>query len=328
MRETPGASKGYLMDRILGIDIGGTDVKAGVVSAEGRIEYQGTIETRPSDGPDALAERVRDWYLENLAGQPPVNVAGLDCAGLVDSGRGFLYNSPNLEGWTDVPIGKIFGEKLGMSVTVENDVNAAVWGEYLLGSGKGTSSFVALTLGTGVGGGIVLNGSLYRGSSGLAGEIGHHVILADGPVCTCGSRGCLEAMIGSPAIRSRATRMSAGTGSLLEGREGLSVKEIYDAAEAGDVAAIRTFEETGNYLGIGLANIVHILNPDRIAIGGGVAGAGEMILGPARESMKRHLMGDILRGIEVVPAMLGNSASFTGAAMLAAAVAGLTNEER
>ncbi|MBU8922410.1 MAG: ROK family protein [Bacteroidales bacterium] len=316
------------MDRILGIDIGGTDVKTGIVSVDGSIESRGTIETKPGEGPDALAGRVRDWYKENLAGNPPVSVAGLGCAGLVDSSRGFLYNSPNLEGWTDVPLGKIFGEKLGMSVTVENDVNAAVWGEYLFGSGRGTSSFVALTLGTGVGGGIVLDGSLYRGASGLAGEIGHHVILADGPRCACGSRGCLEALIGSPAIRARATRKSSGTESLLAGGKDHSVKEIYEAAARGDVAAIETFEETGRYLGIGLANIVHILNPDRIAIGGGVAGAGEMMLGPARESMKKHLMGDILRDVDVVPAVLGNAASFSGVAMLAAAEAGLMNAGR
>ncbi|MCK4539165.1 MAG: ROK family protein [Candidatus Krumholzibacteria bacterium] len=315
------------MERILGIDIGGTDVKTGIVSIDGSIESHGTIETRPEEGPDALAGRVRDWYHENLAGHSSISVAGLACAGLVDSRRGILYNSPNLDGWTDVPLGKIFGEKLGMAVTVENDVNAAVWGEYLLGSGKGTSSFVALTLGTGVGGGIVLNGTLYRGARGSAGEIGHHVILADGPRCACGSRGCLEALIGSQAIRARAARKSSGTESLLAGKDDHSVKEIYEAAAGGDAAAIETFEETGRYLGIGLANIVHILNPDRIAIGGGIAGAGEMILGPARESMKRHLMGDILQDIEVVPAVLGNTASFLGAAMLAAAGAGLTNAE-
>ncbi len=307
------------MERLLGVDIGGTDVKLGVLTVEGEILESGAISTRAEEGPGSLARRVGEWVAALPGGMGGISRAGVDCAGLVDRQGGILRYSPNLPGWKEVPIASVFSKALGVCVDIENDVNAAVWGEYVLGSGRGTESFVALTLGTGVGGGIVAGGRLYRGAQGMAGEVGHHVIDRNGPECLCGSRGCVEAFIGARAIIDRAVSAAAAGGAgALAGMKGLTVKDISRAASEGDEVAIRVLAETGRYLGICLANIVHILNPEAIAIGGGVAGAGELILGPARDSMKRHLMSEVLAAVRVVPATLGNKASFTGAALLAA----------
>ncbi|MCU0639154.1 MAG: ROK family protein [Candidatus Krumholzibacteria bacterium] len=302
---------------ILGVDIGGTNVKLGIVTEKGGIIEHGLLPT-PAGGPEAAAAKVAEWYGGRRKHHGDARAAGIACAGLIDGVRGFLYTSPNLPGWDNAPLGEIFGRRLGIPVAVDNDVNCAVWGEYVMGAGRGTRHFVAVTLGTGVGGGIVIDGRLYHGAQGLAGEIGHHVIIEGGPPCSCGGRGCLEALIGSASIAARAVETAARTpGSRLALGAGLTVREIHEAALLGDAAAVETLAETGRLLGIGLANVVHILNPEAIAVGGGVAGAGDFILEPARKSMKEHLIGDILSAVRIVPAELGNMASFLGASMLA-----------
>ncbi len=302
---------------ILGVDIGGTNVKLGIVTERGAIIEHGLLPT-PAGGPEAAAAKVAEWYGERRKNFGDARAAGIACAGLIDGERGFLYTSPNLPGWENAPLGRVFGHRLGIPVAVDNDVNCAVWGEYVMGAGRGTRHFVAITLGTGVGGGIVIDGRLYHGAQGLAGEIGHHVIIEGGPPCSCGGRGCLEAVIGSASITARAVETAGRTpGSRLSRSAGLTVRDIHEAALQGDAAAVETLAETGRLLGIGLANVVHILNPEVVAVGGGVAGAGDFILEPARKSMKEHLIGDILSAVRIVPAELGNMASFLGASMLA-----------
>jgi len=303
------------MALLLGVDIGGTDIKLGIVAGEGTILESGTLPTEAGAGPTTAAARVKVWL---AATGSPVVAAGVDCAGLIDGDRGFLHISPNLAGWADVPLRAIFEEALGVPVVVENDANAAAYGEWMLGAGRGMRTFVCLTLGTGVGGGIVANGELYRGSSGFAGEIGHTVICADGPPCGCGNRGCLEALIGAKAIVARARAMLDASGETRSGwDDSLDVKEIAHAAARGDAIARRALAETGRFLGIGLTNVVHILAPEAIAIGGGVAGAGDLILEPARETVRRCVMDEAMASVRIVPAELGNSASFLGVSLLA-----------
>jgi glucokinase len=177
---------------------------------------------------------------------------------------------------------------------------------------------VCLTLGTGVGGGVIINGALYRGSSGFAGEIGHAVISADGPLCACGNRGCLEALIGAKAIVERAGGMLRATGESRGAWGGSpTVEALSRAAASGDAVAAEAFEETGRWLGIALANVVHILAPEAIAIGGGVAGAGDLILEPARATVRECLMDEAMASVRIVPAELGNRASFIGVSLLA-----------
>ena len=306
-----------MIDKIIGIDIGGTNIKLGIVTSRGEIVEEGMIDTEPARGPADTAARVEKWYRQRRADYPDIRGVGIGCAGLIDGEKGFLYSSPNLPGWVDTDLGRIFEERLELPVTVENDANCAAWAEYKMGTGADSRYFVCITLGTGVGGGIVIDGRLYKGWRGFAAEIGHQVIMAGGPECSCGNRGCLEALIGAEAIVDRYLKMDNRSDSLILGADRISVKDISEAAAAGKQEAAKALEETGKILGIGLANIAHILNPELIAVGGGVAGAGELILEPARISMKEHLIGDILSPVRVVAAKLGNKASFLGAALLA-----------
>jgi glucokinase len=310
------------MALVLGVDIGGTDIKLGLVTEEGEIRGSGRISTDPARGPEYAASRAAAWLAEHARGAGPVIAAGVDCAGLVDGERGLLHTSPNLAGWEDVPLRSIFEKALGCSVVVENDANAAAYGEWLKGAGAGMRNFVCLTLGTGVGGGIILNGALYRGSSGFAGEIGHTVILAGGPPCTCGNRGCLEAVISAKAIVARALEMLRSSGETRPGWDAaLTVETLSHAAAAGDRIAVATLAETGRYLGIALANVVHVLAPEAIAIGGGVAGAGDFILDPARATLRDCVMDEVMVSVRIVRARLGNKASFIGVSLLALAAA-------
>lgn len=307
------------MDCIFGVDIGGTNVKLGILSREGDILDAGSVPTRAAEGPGRVAERARDWLRERGGDERNCIAAGVDCAGLVDGSKGYLYSSPNLPGWKEIDLAAIFSEHLALPVVVENDVNAAAYGEYRRGAGKGTSCFACVTLGTGVGGGIITGGTILRGSLGFAGEIGHTVIQIDGPVCSCGRRGHVEALVGAEAIVRRARRaMEEGKGSVLRDMKELTVKDIHSAALAGDVPAIAVLAETGRYLGYGLCNLVHLFNPEIIAVGGGVASAGDFILEPARETVRRNVMHERLADVRIVQAELGNTASFTGAALLAA----------
>ncbi|MFA4948479.1 MAG: ROK family protein [Candidatus Krumholzibacteriia bacterium] len=306
------------MTLVLGVDIGGTDIKLGLVEGEGEIRGSGKIPTRPAEGPEAAASRVRRWLADNAGVAGAIAAAGVDCAGLVDGERGFLHVSPNLSGWEEVPLRDIFEHALGVPAIVENDANAAAYGEWAMGAGRGLRDFVCLTLGTGVGGGVIINGALYRGSSGFAGEIGHAIISAEGPLCACGNRGCLEALIGAKAIVERAIGMSRASGeSGSAWGPSPTVEALSRAAASGDAVAAAAFKETGRWLGIALANVVHILAPEAIAIGGGVAGAGDFILEPARATVRECVMDEAMASVRIVPAELGNRASFIGVSLLA-----------
>lgn len=309
--------KGIGMKKILGVDIGGTDIKLGVVAEDGGIVESGRMPTFADEGPRQAADRVAAW-LEEKREEHTVTAAGIDCAGLIDGTKGYLYYSPNLPGWVDLDLGGLFGGSLGLPVTVDNDVNCAAWGEFILGAGRGTRHFVCMTLGTGIGGGVVADGRLYRGWQGLAGEIGHQIIDPSGPKCSCGRAGCLEAMASASSIVSRVrAAIAAGAESVLADGESLTSKDVAAAAAGGDEVATEALADAGRALGTGLANIVHLFNPEVIAIGGGVAGAGDLIFEPARESMRGQLMDDILAAVKVVPAELGNMASLVGASMMA-----------
>lgn len=300
---------------LLGIDIGGTDIKVGLFSARSEVLDRAVLPTRPGEGPDAAAKRVAAWTA-GATGGPRIAAAGLGCAGLIDAGAGRLVYSPNMPGWDDSPLVRIFGEALGCPVVLENDVNCAAYGEYRKGAGRDSSWFFCIALGTGVGGGFVYSGSLYRGSRGMAGEIGHTIVDPGGALCSCGCRGCLEAYVGAGGILDLARRRLPG--GLLDGAASFSVKELAAAAEAGNDIARDVFAVTGRWLGIGIADVVHLFDPDTVALGGGVMGAGDLILEPARRSFAAHAMNETLAETRIVRAELGNDAAFTGAALLAA----------
>jgi glucokinase len=253
-----------------------------------------------------VAAAARD--LAARAGLEPSEVggAGLAVPGCVDAGRGVLRLAPNLPAWRDVPVGAIVADTLGVPVAVEHDVRMAALGEARRGAGRGVASFVCVTVGTGVGAAIVLEGRLYRGATDGAGEIGHLAAAADGAPCGCGRHGCLETIASGRAIAARAREAGAAVAS---------AAEVFAAAAAGDPACARVVREAVTALAGGLAILVNVLNPGVIAIGGGVAAAGAALLDPLREAVRRSAWAPGAEAVRIVPAALGPRAGAIGAAL-------------
>ena len=309
----------------IGVDIGGTKVAAGLVDGLGRVFARARRPT-PSRSPRAVKATIADVVGELRAGNDVVAV-GIGAAGFVDADRSRVLFAPHLA-WRNEPLREAVTQLLGMQVIVENDANAAAWAEYRFGAGQGEERLVCVTLGTGIGGGIVFDGAVQRGRWGMAGEFGHMIVVPDGRRCECGNRGCLE-QYASGNVLGREARELAAAGSpvtvpLLE-RVGGEVSAligplITQAARDGDPVAIELFEDVGRWLGIGLANLAAALDPGLFVIGGGVSDAGELLLRPARESFRRVLAG---RGFRpeprIIRAALGPEAGLVGAADLARA---------
>jgi glucokinase len=302
----------------LGIDIGGTNVKAALVSEEAAVL---SFVSQPWSGGPAgdvvtAAEALRASLFEART-DADVVAAGAGAAGLVDSEEGVVRVSPNLPEWKDVELRRMLSEALELPLLLENDANAAAYGEFLAGAARGAVNAVVLTIGTGIGGGLILDGALYRGRC-FAGEVGHMTINMDGPPCACGSRGCLERLASAEAIVRNAEKLLAsGRDSTLSERHGFGAEDVAAAAARGDALAEAALAETGRALGAGLSNLVLLLDPDVIVIGGGVAAAGEKLLGPAREELAASAYVHVTEPTPVVPAALGNSAGVVGAALLA-----------
>jgi glucokinase len=313
--------------RTIGIDIGGTAIKIAVVWSDGRVVESRQIPTDADAGPEAASGRIlacvetlrREHELESRE----MRALGIDSAGIVDGANNLVLDAPNLRRWERYPLAERLGTALGLPAFLENDVNAMAYGEWQCGAGRGTRDLLCLTLGTGVGGGLVLDGKLYRGARGAAGEIGHMSIEADGPRCACGNWGCLERYVGAQFIVARAVEMLGGDARPSSLRsvaaDTLSPRIISEAAAGGDVVAIDVLDVTGRWLGVALANLVNLLNPERIVVGGGVARAGDLLLGSARRTLRERAMNVPAQTAEVVTAALGNDAAVVGAALLAVA---------
>jgi glucokinase len=312
---------------VVGADVGGTNVKATVVAADGHPLWQDDIRTDPADPVDTidrLAAAVAAWR-ERAAIDAEVGAVGLACAGIVDRDSGRLGRSPNLPGWEGVNLLATLRAGFGdLALTVANDVNAAVYGEYLYGAGQGCQDLVMIAMGTGVGGGVLVRGELVTGFGHGAGEIGHMTLDLDGPDCTCGNRGCLEAYCGSVGLLQEARRLAAAGlttaawRDLVAGRgEALTTRDCHALAEAGDKTALAFFGAAGRRLGQAVASLVNVLAPERVIIGGGVALAGDLILDPCRAMVARHVIGTAGRATPVTLAALGPHAAARGAAALA-----------
>lgn len=306
---------------LLGLDLGGTNIK-GVLLDPKTLKTVHRLQVPTAAGRGARAvigtmagavRELREWAAAN---NMKVKSIGIGSAGLVN--RGTVRNSPNLPGWQGaVPLERLLKRKLGrpnIPLLIDNDANCFVLAEAFCGAAKGFQFVVGLTLGTGVGGGLVLEGKLYRGSTGGAGELGHTSIKYDGPRCLCGNRGCLEAMVGSAAIVKRYNDLLFRSHHHLIPENNVAM--ISARAGKGDKAAVKTLAETGTLLGVGLANYANIFNPQAIVIGGGVAQAGKYILGPAVREMKQRAMPFNLLKVKVKAARLGPWAGAIGAALL------------
>ncbi len=303
----------------VGIDIGGTGVKIGRVNARGEVLTRTQIPAPVEAGGEEAVEAIAAAAAPLLAAAV-MPALGVGCAGLVDSGEGLVHTSPNLPRWHEVPLGALLTRHLGVPAAVTNDANAFALAEARCGGGRGHDPVVALTLGTGVGGAIVIGGRVFGGRHGFAGEIGHMTVQLDGAPCPCGNRGCLELLVGKRGIVAtylERCRWQPGqaTHDLAGGDRGrVEPRLIAAAAGAGETAARDTFARIGAFLGAGLANVCNLFDPSVIVIGGGVAQAGELILGPARRAMVERAMAPEAKLPAVVSAALGFDAGLIGAA--------------
>lgn len=305
-----------------GVDFGGTNIKLGLVTRQGRVLARTTLATCHHADPNVFTRGVAS-ALQRLARVHGARVrgVGVGAPGLVDTERGSIYQLTNVPGgWRGVRLGALLERRVRCRCVIDNDVNAVALGEWSFGAGRGTQHSVYVTLGTGVGGGLVLNGRLVRGAIGSAGEVGHMALTADGPRCACGRRGCLEAFIGSAAVLRRAQRAmhrhAPRLRSLAERAGGLTPEVVARAAWAGDPASRGIWQEVGDALGRGLANVVNLLNPERIVIGGGVGKAWGLFAPTMRASLRAHAFEAPAKAVSVVRAQLGDRAGILGAACL------------
>lgn len=316
----------------MGIDIGGTAIKLGIVTAAGRVvadaEVSSPVELPQEDALRAIARAARSLAAERLtsgadASAGRIAAVGIGCAGLVSSAGGLVHTSPNLPHWQDAPLAELVGAELGVPAFLLNDADAFALAEARLGAGVGCSPVVGLTIGTGVGGAIVIGGRLLGGVHGFAGEAGHMSVDHAGPACPCGNRGCLELYVGRRGLvasyLSRASWRAGEAAFELAGgdRDALDPRLLGIAAQQGDRAAQAAFAAAGEILGVGLVNLANLIDPQTFVIGGGVSRAGDLLLGPARRALRQRVMMGAARAPEVRPAALGVSAGLIGAALYA-----------
>lgn len=310
----------------VGVDIGGTKIAVGVVDASGRILTQVRRPTQP-DNPELIDAAIADAVAE-VSAEYDIRAVGVAAAGFASADRNHMTFAPNIA-WRDYPLGSNVRELCGrddMVVVVENDANAAGWAEYVYGAGKGSRTMVMLTIGTGLGAALVVDGEMVRGGYGFAAELGHLRMVPDGQLCGCGLRGCWEQYASGSALTRTAREAvaadpAAGAAlTALAQRDGGQLKgpHVTEAALAGDALSVSLLAELGRWIGEGCAQMSAVLDPEIFVVGGGVIAAGELILGPAREAYARNLTARGHRPIApIVAADMGNDAGIVGAAALA-----------
>jgi glucokinase len=307
----------------IGVDIGGTKVAAGVVDEDGTII---DTERRSTPSQDVVeTERVIAEVVQILAARHEVVAVGIGAAGWIANDRATVLFSPHLA-WRNEPLRAALSDRIGSAVIVENDANAAAWAEYRFGAAQRARVAICVTLGTGIGGGLVIDGQVYRGAFGVGAEYGHMAVVQDGRRCACGNRGCWE-MYASGRALARDARELADVSPVAAHRllelagghfDGLTGPVVTEAAREGDPAAVEIYTTMGQWLGRGLANLAAVLDPDVFVIGGGVSAAGDLLIVPARETFRGSLTGRGFRPIaDVLPAALGPDAGLVGAADLA-----------
>lgn len=306
-----------------GVDVGGTKIAGGVVDEKGEIVEELQVES-PAADPDAIEDAIAGLVAE-LASRHRISSVGIGAAGYVDNLRAKVFFAPNIA-WRDLDLKSELEQRIGLPVVVENDANAAAWGEFAYGAGADVDDFLLVTVGTGVGGGIVLGGALHRGAYGVAAEIGHMRVVPGGVQCGCGNLGCLESY-GSGTALVREVRAAAAGGSLLArtlvdlagGDPALITGPLITrAAHDGDPFSIEQLARLGTWLGEGIASLAAVLDPAMVAIGGGVSEAGDLLIDPIRAAFRTQLTGRGHRPVaEIRRAELGNKAGLIGAADLA-----------
>lgn len=310
----------------IGVDVGGTNVKIALVDKKGEIKCPKTVPTRAEMGYEYtignIQQSIKDLITEAGIEKSSLEGIGFGFPGQIDCDKGIVRLAPNIPGWVNVPISEIMQKEFNVPVKVDNDVRCAALAELNFGAGIGCKNLICITVGTGIGSGIIINGKIVRGASNAAGEIGHIKLkMHDGLLCGCGDRGCLEAYASGPSIVAMAKEYVLG-GKSAKFREiagsvdAITPAIVAQAANEGDSVAKKIFEITGEYIGIGLTSVVNLLNPEKIVIGGGVADAGDILLEPLRKTLKSRTMPIQGAAVEVVPAQLGNTAGIIGSSLL------------
>lgn len=306
---------------VVAADFGGTNLRAALVDESGSVLDRLDVPTPAAASSESiLAEIVQLFQAVSARSPAPPLAAALGVPGLIDADAGVVLLAPNVAGFRNLQLTAPITARLGIPVFIENDASAAALGEFRFGAGRGTRHLLHATLGTGIGGGIVIDGKLYRGAKGLAGEIGHIIVDAAGPRCNCGSRGCLEALVSGVAFAERARHLlAAGSAPLLAGRtqgRAPTALDLHEAALQGDQACEAEIRHGGHLLGLAMGGLANVLNPDAITFSGGLLGMGEMLLGPMKESMFSIAYGPA-SGTLVRLSTLADEAGLLGAAAVA-----------
>lgn len=312
------------MSHYIGLDLGGTNIKAGLVSDTGKPISKISVPTQAEGGVDAVVENLIQaaTAVMDEAGLQlsEVQGIGIGAPGLVDTDAGIVIAAPNLPGFRDIPLATRIQNRTGVQTWIENDANAAAMGEFWVGSGRDgqVRDLVMLTLGTGVGSGIIIQGRVFHGGFGIAGELGHMIVKPGGTKCSCGQRGCLEMYASASGTGRRAAEaVAAGEASSLSQHRTITSKEVFDAAKQGDALAMRIVRETAEVLGIAVVNLCRILDPHMIVFAGGMILAGDMLFDQIRSVVRENWWNMNEPRVRIVPAELGNDAGFIGAAAVA-----------
>ena len=311
---------------VIGVDLGGTNVRAAVVEKTGKIIGEGRTDSKAMEGLNytivQIIESIRLAVADAGVGMTDVAGVGMGVPGSHKSEEGIVIWSPNFKDWNNVQLLAPIVEELGVPAYMGNDANVAALGEYAFGAGRGAKIMLMFTLGTGIGSGLVINGRNYLGVTETAPEMGHHIIMANGPRCSCGRYGCVESLCRRDAIIDRAARKAhQGRHTSLIQKSNHDLRYITpamiaEAASEGDAVSIETLEETGYYLGIAVSNAINILNPDKIVIGGGIAQAGDLLFAPIRRSVEVNALYPPLQDCRILPAELGDDAGVLGGAAM------------
>lgn len=311
---------------LVGVDLGGTNIVAGALAESGSdVIALRTEPTRPDQGAEAVVDRmarmidtvIAETIAQTGAKRDDIIGIGVGSPGPLDRERGIVVTTPNL-GWTNFPLRDAIAERTRLPVRIDNDANCATLGEWWLGAARGFDNVVGMTIGTGIGGGIIIGGRLYHGSSDVAGEIGHATIDITGRRCKCGNYGCLEAYASGPSIADRAREAVSGdeNATMIKMAGGdsdrITAATVYEAAKRGDDVALDVVRETSRFLGAGIANLLNIFNPDVVVIAGGVTQAGDTLFVPLRREVKKRAFKPAVEACQIVPGIL-SAAGVVGA---------------
>jgi glucokinase len=310
----------------IGIDLGGTNIKIALVSRAGAIRNYLKIPTNTQQGKEATITRIKQGIYQIISQSNletrSISGIGIGAPGPLDFQKGIIHFAPNLPGWEEVPLAEIIKEEFKIAVKVENDANVAAWGEKSFGIAQGVDELVCLTLGTGIGGGLIFGGKIYHGKNNVAGEAGHIVVNKDGPLCNCGNFGCLEAYSSASGIKNRVSRrikeLKISDPSIFyqNNFDQISLVKIFEQAREGNPIVKDIVEEAIEYLGIGITTLVNLLNPEMVVLVGGITNEGDKLLNPVKDIVFHRAMRYHVADLKIVFGKLGEYAGVAGAAAL------------